>query len=483
MKIVLIQPWYDTTLSSPPLGLGYISSYLKQYNQQVKIIDGIRDNISSPSDIMSIVREIDPDVVGISSLSPYFNIAKEISLMAKKQGYTVVIGGVHSTFLPYQTLCDTKADFVCCGEGEIAWKKLALSNFENPTSIQGIYDKYSFKEEPKNHLFAEIIQNLDEIPFPDWDELKLNLYKDAPLGQIAKKFPVAPIMTSRGCAYGCTFCASPKFYQRKIRYRSPENVIAEIKYLIKKFNVKEWQTLDDNLIYNNDFAVKLCNMLIDEKINLPWSCQNGLRADYLNKEIAELMYKSGCYLVSMGVESANPQILKNVRKGETIEQISEAIKIANDSGMEVRANFILGLPGETKETIKETIDYAVNSKIQRACINLLQIIPGSKIYDDLNQKFDAEYESSMPSEARKDIEKFCNVTIEDLNESLKVAFRRFYLRPSIIFYSLKYVRLRQIPLILNRLAKFRFFGGFFQKLTRISFKNILRNIHGDNINE
>lgn len=463
MKIVLIQPWFDTSLSVPPLGLGYISSYLKQYNQEVHIIEGVRDNISSPLDVIDMVKDINPDVVGISCLSPYFNNAKEIALLAKKSGYTVVMGGVHPTFLPYQTLCETKADFVCCGEGEIAWKKLALSNFENPTSIQGVYDKYSFTEEPKKHLYAEIIQDLDELPFPDWEELKLNLYKHAPMGQIAKKFPVGPIMTSRGCAYGCTFCASPNFYQRKIRYRSAENVIAEIKYLIDRFGIQEWQTLDDNLIFKRDFAVKLCNMLIEEKIKLPWTCQNGLRADKLDLETAQLMHKAGCYMVAIGIESANPQILKNIRKGETIEQISDAIKIAHDVGMEVQGNFILGLPGETKETLEQTIKYTKTSKVERANINILQFFPGSKLFYDFNVQFDSNYEDAAANKVRV---KACDLPAKDLEKALQRAIREYWLRPSILINILKYIKLGQFKLVLKRLAQYNFFGNIAQKLSR-----------------
>lgn len=462
MKIVLIQPWFDTSLFVPPLGLGYISSFLKKYNQEVYIIDGVRDNLSCYN-TLDKVKEINPDVVGISCLSPYFKNAKELATLIKKEGFTIVMGGVHPTFMPYSTLIETQADFVICGEGELAWKELALSNFKNPTAIQGVYDKYSFKSEPENHLFAQIIENLDDLPFPDWEELKLNLYKHAPMGQIAKKFPIAPIMTSRGCIYGCTFCASPNFYQRKIRYRSAENVISEIKFLKQNYGIKEWQTLDDNLIYDKDFAYKLCNLLISEKINLPWTCQNGLRADKLDEEIAELMYKSGCYMVAIGVESSNPQILKNIRKGETIEQISNAIKVAHNAGMEVQGNFILGLPGETKETMEETIKYTKSSKVKRANINILQLFPGSQLYKDLKGQFDIEYEDAAANKPAYHNE---NVSKEDIEKALQKAVREFWLRPKIFFNTLKYIKYDQISLVLKRLIQYNFFGMKFKKIRR-----------------
>lgn len=461
MRVVLVRPWFDTFLFVPSLGLGYISSYLKQYGIDVTIIDGIRDNLSS-TQIMKEIKQIDPDVVGISCLSPFYSYAKDLALQVKEAGHKLIMGGVHPTFLPYRTLIETGADYVICGEGEIPFKELLLSNFKKE-SINGVYTLKDISEETQNCKFADIVENLDDLPFPDWSQLKPQLYKHSPMGQIAKKFPLAPIMPSRGCAYGCTFCASPNFYQRRIRFRSPENVIEEMKYLIKDFKIKEFQMMDDNLIFNREFAVDFCNLLIKSKLNVEWTCQNGIRADKLDAGIAKLMKQAGCYMVAIGIESAHPSVLKKINKGETIDQISNAIEIAHQAGMEVQGNFILGLPGETKETLQTSIDYTKTSKIDRGNINMLVVLPGSKLWSDLKGEFKPNFSEPASNYANWVPE---GLTKEYLEKVLPTAIKEFWLRPAILWNALKYLRIEQIPIIFDRLVSYKVFHNVFKKLIK-----------------
>lgn len=447
--IVLIRPKYNSHIITPPLGLGYLSSYIQKYGKKALIIDGLRDNLSN-QEILERVKNTETKYVGITCLTAFYEETVELSKMLKEEGYTVLIGGVHPTFMPKDTLKDTLADFVIVGEGEIALNEFLDGEREREREIQGIYSLKDF-ENGKEILKAEKIENLDDLPFPDWEQINPNLYPRAPHGAIVKGYPIGIIMSSRGCPYRCKFCASPKFYDRSIRFRSPENVVEEIKYLIKNFKVKEIQFEDDNLTLKREHIEKICNLMIKNKIKIHWSCPNGIRADKVDEQIIRLMKKAGCYNFAYGIESANPQILKNINKDEDINLIKKSIEIANKCRISCQGFFIFGLPGETKETIRETIDFAVKSKLTRAQFLILDVLPGCQLWTDLDKKFVPKFNKNSYKEPEWLPE---NLTAEDLLEAQSLAFKKFYFRPRIMFKMLQDVSFSQIKYLLIRLLEY-----------------------------
>jgi radical SAM superfamily enzyme YgiQ (UPF0313 family) len=296
------------------------------------------------------------------------------------------------------------------------------------------------------------VENLDELPFPDWEQMSPRSYPMAPHGAFLKGFPVGVIITSRGCPYECTFCTSPQFYDRKIRFRTPENVVTEIEYLVKTFKVKEIHFEDDNLTLRRDHIEKICRLLIERKINVNWACPNGIRADEVDEEIIRLMKDSGCYYFTYGIESANPQILKNTKKRESIETIERAIEIADEVGIACQGFFIFGLPGETASTIEESINFALHSKLSGAQFIILDVLPGSELWETLQGKFVPNWnkESYKEPEWLPD-----GITREQLLSAQSTAFRKFYLRPKIFLRLLKLVDIRQIPHFIRRLKDYR----------------------------
>ncbi len=252
MKIVLVRPKYKSHIITPPLGIGYLSSYLRKNGIEVKIIDALKENLELKSVVKIILKE-KPDAVGITCLTAFYIEVCKLSRRLKRHNYKVIIGGIHPTFLPYRTLKESKADFIVCGEGEKALLQILKSNFK-PKNIIGVYSQKNIKK-VKNMPFpqkAEAFMNLNQLPFPDWEQMNPNTYPRAPHGAIAKNFPIGIIMTTRGCPFMCSFCASPKFYDRKIRFRTVENVVSEIKYLVKNFGIKEVHFEDDNLTLKRD---------------------------------------------------------------------------------------------------------------------------------------------------------------------------------------------------------------------------------------
>lgn len=452
MKIVLVRPRYKSHIITPPLGLGYLASYLKQNGIEAIIIDGLKDNLRVDILLEKIVSE-KPDAVGITCLTAFYNKVIELSKLIKRRDIRCIIGGVHPTFLPYKTLLDSDADYVICGEGEIALAKLMKNNFVND-NILGVYSKNNLKNENEMIKKGEVIENLDDIPFPDWKQIDPNRYPKAPHGAIVKNFPIGVITTTRGCPFECTFCASPKFCDRKIRFRTPNNVIEEIKYLIEKFGVKEIHFEDDNLTLNRQHIEKICQLIISNGIKISWACPNGIRADCIDEELMRLMKASGCYYLAYGIESANPMILRNVKKNISLSKIKNSIEIADKYGIQCQGFFIFGLPGETTTSIKETIRFAKRVPLVRSQFLILDILPGSELWHTLRGQFKPDWRKNSYKEPEWIPNGFSK---EKLMKAQAQAFRKFYFRPSIFFKLVKSIRLTQIKFLIQRFREYRFF--------------------------
>ncbi len=450
MKIVLVRPNYESHIITPPLGLGYLASYLKKHGVEVKIIDALRDNQTTEALLERIVAE-KPDAVGITCLTAFYKQVVTLSRLLKQRNLRVVLGGVHPTFLPYQTLRDSQADYVIRGDGEIGLLKLVQNDFVND-GIPGVYSRQEIESGKTPDEKAQCSENLDELPFPDWEQIDPNSYPEAPHGAIVKNFPIGVITSTRGCPHQCTFCASPNFYDRRIRFRSPENVLEEIKYLIDRFGVREIHFEDDNLTFKREHVERICNLIIENGIKISWACPNGIRADTVDEDLMRLMKESGCYCVAYGIESANPQILKNVKKSETIETIEKAIDAANKAGISCQGFFIFGLPGETSETIRETIDFATNSKLSRAQFLILDVIPGSELWHTLKGQFNPDWTKNSFKEPEWIPH---GLTKEQLESAQSRAFWKFYCNPGRFLRLAASVRPRQLRYMCHRLKDYR----------------------------
>jgi radical SAM superfamily enzyme YgiQ (UPF0313 family) len=434
----LIRCNYDSKGSGAiaSLALGYLSSYLKAHGQETLIIDGLRDNFSN-SKILKILQKNNVKAAGITCLSFYYNDVIALSRYLKENGIKIIIGGIHPTFLPYKTLLDSGADYVCCGEGERALLELVNNNMSNKLdsgkTIKGIYSLDELSSETTLFEKADIVENLDDIPFPDWEQLAPASKKYSAHSMEVRKYPAVGIFTTRGCPFPCKFCAAPNFYNRRIRMRSSENVIKEIKLLTEKFGIKEIQFLDDNITLRREHIESICKLIISENIKIECSTPNGIRADTIDDDIVKLMKKAGWYMTALGIESANETVLKTIKKSETIDEIKNAILILQKNRIEVTGFFILGLPGDTKETIQETIDFAFSSKLNKIGISIFNVIPGSDYWNELAGRFQPDFAKSDTFNPIWTPER---ITAEELKTLQANALRRFYLNPRKMLYGI-----------------------------------------------
>lgn len=461
MKILLLQPNYDSHIIHPPLGLGYLAAYLKKNGHEVSIYDGTLKN-ANLEDFITEIKMFLPDLVGISILSRGYQEAKKLIKLIKNEfrDLPVVIGGTQVTAAPKEVLSDLKADFAVVGEGEITLLEL-VKNLKNSKKYQ-IIDGLAYWKE-KNVVCLnkprELIKNLDDIPFPAWNLMPPDKYRIVPILEPSKTFPIAPIMTSRGCPYNCSFCASNVTWKRKLRLRSVNNVLAEIELLKKEFGVKEIHFSDDNFTADVKRAEKICLEMIKRKINLPWQCPNGVRIDKLPVSLIKLMKKSGCYAVGLGIESGNQEMLRSVNKQLDLKIVPSSLKNLKKEGIESYGFFILGLPGETKKTAKETINFALNNSFDRVWFNIFTPYPGSDSFLNWlkDKKFSQiDWGTHDCSTAVIDTPGFTRQELETLQ---KISLLRFYLRPKVFFRTIAKIGPKEIMTFI----KTRFFGNLFRQ--------------------
>jgi len=451
LKVILIRPNYNSYIITPPLGLGYLSAYLKRSDVETKIIDALMEDLSEDDLVRRIVSE-KPDAVAITCLTAFYNETVSLSKKLKDKNLRVIIGGVHPSFLPYGTLVDTGADYVICGEGELPLAELIRSKFKK--KIKGAYAAGDLKKEPSSPVMADIVEDLDRLPFPDWEQMNPKRYTKAPHGLLVRNFPIGVVIATRGCPYECTFCSSPNFCSRRVRFRSPENIVEEIKYLVEEFGVREIHFEDDNLTMKKEHTDKLCRLIIENGLDISWACPNGIRADKVDRDLVRLMKQSGCYFFSYGIESANERILQKAKKKVSLKAIERSIRMANSEGISTQGFFVFGLPGETKKTIEETISFAKRTKLARAQFAILDVLPGSELWDTLQGEFKPNWSKNSYKEPEWIPP---GLTKHDLLDAQAKAMRRFYLRPRIFFRLIRHLRLNQIKILLKRLREQRVF--------------------------
>jgi len=387
-RVYFFRPYFPEKVKqqSFPLGIGYLASILEKEHYSVKIFDLNFINVRN-KDVVQILNHDKPDYICVSCLTYDFLGMIELCRYIKENTFLnkipVIIGGVHVSSLPEYSLIKTGADFAVIGEGENTIVNLlsTLKSGGDLKSVLGIayFQEGRYLQTPPRPL----IENLDSLPFPAWHLFNLSLYNQ-PHGGLMKAFPFFPIMATRGCPYQCTFCASKNFWRKKIRFRSVKNIVDEIEFLIKHYNAKEIQIWDDNFTLNRKFILEFAKEIINRKINIYFSCPNGVRIDTLDKFILRVMRSIGFYSLIFAVETASERIQKVIKKNLNLKIVPSIIEKAHHLGYYNRAFFIIGLPGETINDVYDTFRFALKLKLDSANFFIFTPLPGSEFEKVLN---------------------------------------------------------------------------------------------------
>lgn len=456
MKLLLIKPHTNMHVILPPIGLGYLSAYCKSKikDLDIKIIDCLKDNIAHKQFKELIIKE-DPDLVGFTAFSMEITSALAQAKICKEVNKEIktIIGGPHVSNLPKEVLVNPEVDFVFVGEAEIGLCELikVLKNKKTDFSkIPGL----GYKEGGELKFNKpEFVQNLDELPFPDYELLKLREY---PKMYFMKKYPSVPLITSRGCPFSCTFCSAGGISGKKFRARTPENIMEEVEMLKKEYGIKELSIWDDNFTLYKERALKFCDLLIQKNLNLIWWCPNGLRIETLDKELLKKMRDAGCYSIAVGIESGSEKIQKDLKKNLNLKKVEEIVNIADNLGLRTQGFFLLGYPTETKEDILKTIKLSRKLPLYRASFSLFQPLVGSEIYEELLKQGKitdidlTKCEYSKPSLLPQNL-----TSLKELKDLQRKAILGFYLRPKIFFrFVLENLNLSQMKELLDIFKKY-----------------------------
>lgn len=442
MKVLLIRPFYHLEkISCPtyiiePLGLEYLASVIRN-SHDVEIFDCIGEYWnkykpipSNPSllhfgasvnDVETKLKAFNPDLVGISSL--FFTQGSCAHLIANvvkgiDKSIITVIGGGHPSGYPKSVLRENRnLDIVVFGEGEETFKELLDANAQNLENIKGI--TYRKKDKIVKNESRSPIRNLDSIPFPSRDLVPYRNYSKMYnntrksviirtlnwmftgtlfvddvyykcVNRVRRRFypssirlPAGNIITSRGCPFRCYFCAVHSVWGNKYRMRSVKNVLDEITLLHEKYKVKHISIQDDNFTLSKKRAIKICKGVVEREFDLTFNAPSGVYVPSLDQELLLWMKKAGFYELWFGVESGNQTILDNViNKKLILSQVKEVAKICKKVGIRTGGYFMIGVPGETKENMKDTIRFAATSNLDMARLYVCQPFPGSRLYED-----------------------------------------------------------------------------------------------------
>jgi len=445
-KILLINPPSEFKTPVLPLGLASIAAYLKEKNDEfgVFVIDAWAENLG-PEELKNKIAKTKADIAGIYMVSPRYDQAKktiEICRQALPKSL-IIAGGPHPSAMPRETLADIPCLDICAiGEGEKIMLELA-----NNAPIEGIKGiSYRKNGDIITTPARELIGDLDSLPIPDRGLFPIEKYRTHP--PYGRKKPYFTIITSRGCPFRCAYCSKDVFRQN-YRAKSPGKVCDEIEELILKYGARETHFYDDDFTLDMKRAEEICNEIIRRKIKIIWSCTT--RVDLVNEGLLRKMKEAGCWLISYGVESGNQKILDAINKGFTVQQIMSAFETTRKIGISTVGFFMVGLPGETEATIKETLALSKKIKPNFVSWGILVAYPGSSFYKDIQA---GKYRGRLRILGRDKGENLTgtffgkgnyivfedSLTFEQLRTIIKKANWEFYFRPAYLLQAVSSIR-------------------------------------------
>ncbi len=462
-KIVLVVPISHTHYVIPPIGLGYLATALRQSDfTDITILDCVKERLSF-NDLSERFKMLKPRIVGFQVFSYDFDsVVRSIKILKQVSRETVVlIGGAHvsatSTFALEEM---KKADYGFVGEGEIGLPLLArriLREEQIPLKdIPGLIwrEGSSIRENARAG-----IEDLNSLGFQAWDLMPPASYPDNPQGGFYKRLPIAPISTTRGCPYLCTFCGSGMNMGHKLRLRSMDHVMDEMVMLYNDYGVKEFHIIDDMFNFYKNRVFEFCQGIKDRNLDISYTFPNGLRLNQLDREMLQIMKDTGAYAFTVGIESGSQRILDSMNKGLTLELIEEKINLINSVGLEPSGFFIIGYPDETIDDIKATIRFARSLKLKRAHFSNFLPLPGTEATMKLIERGEIcrpdwgdLFYSKVPYAPK-------GITKKQLKRLQRRAFLEFHLRPHILVKIILEIKsINHLKIIIRRMVDYLFKG-------------------------
>jgi radical SAM superfamily enzyme YgiQ (UPF0313 family) len=409
------------------LGIAYLGAVAEKAGHEVNVIDCQAERLNYDT-FRTRISQVNPDVIGVTSTTLLYNSAKQILQTAKEvhPNATTMIGGSHVTFWDENALNECPSiDVIVRREGETTFTELlqrveAKKNFAGVlgTTIRGSDGKIVRNED------RPFLRDLDSLPSPAYHLLPIDAFH-----RMGKT--IFPLVTSRGCVQWCDFCSTVRMFGRGYRTRNPHRVVDEMEMLHNKYGESQFTFYDDAFTINRKHTIDMCEDILNRKLKVEWDCET--RVDAVDKELLEIMHKAGCITVWFGVESGSAKILDKMHKKINREQVKEAFKIAQKTGMMTIASAVIGFPGETEETAWETINFINSLNPDDIGCYIATPYPGTPMYEEVVKNgwlkvtdFN-KYDTATPTFETPEL------SMERLREIKYKAHQKFYLRPSYVF--------------------------------------------------
>lgn len=463
MKVALVIPGVNLSGSygelkdfsnpQPSIGLAYISAVLKQRGHQVVLIDAYVNQLNNV-EIVDILKQENPLLVGISVLSTSAGVVGELSKLIRREMpiTKIVMGNMHASLFDKELINDGSADYIVHREGEYTMLELVekISRGESVEDVRGI--SLSKDDSFVRTEVRPLIENLDDLPFPDWDSFPSDKYKTDPRTALIPGQSEIQILATRGCPNQCTFCSSHTERSLGFRYRmrDPIKVVDEIEYMYKKYGVRAFSFMDLAFPLVKTHGLAICREIIKRELHKKIKWTTELRVKPLDLEILSAIKEAGCCKINFGIESGNDIILKILKKNFTVEDVVKAVDSANSVGLEANGMFMIGLPGESEAEIVDTINLAMRLKLRYAIFNIFVPYPGCELYDILNRQGKIHFKdwsdfTSYPSySGREPVYVPDGLTKKRLMELQGMAMKKFYLRPYFVWSEIKNFKPRMI---------------------------------------
>jgi len=445
VNVTLVNPPYPGKAhqhpSFIPLGIAYVGAVLEKNGYSVNVIDCQAQKLN----YVDLEREIgkhQPKIIGITSTTLTYKSALKVAAIAKQVNpyCLTILGGCHATFWDEQALAECpQLDVIVRKEGEFTLLEIADRLKENKqiTDVLGI----TYRKDGKvlKNPDRPLISNLDDLPFPAHHLWLDRLQKYEKL--------ILPVMTSRGCVFWCDFCTAVRMFGRKYRVRSPKNVVDELEFLYKTYGVTQFSFYDDAFTFSQPRTEEICQEIRSRKLKIKWNCQT--RVDMVTKELLVKMRDGGCTDVWFGVESGSQQLINAMGKGISLEQTMSAFRWAREVGLMTVGFVILGFPGETKESIWQTVELVKRIGLDDVVYHVATPYPGTPMRDFVIKNGWLKVTDFNKYDTATPIFETPMLSMKELRDIREKAFQKFYLSPA-------YVR--------NMLAK----GGVYDYTSRTS---------------
>ena len=436
MKIALINaPYYNKNFMEnigfvehylrilPPLGLMYVASIIKNSGHECILIDAVAEGLSKQR-VLKILKKYNPQLVGFSLIVPVRSeIFEWARYIKEKLKVKIIFGGYATLYYPEEIVSNDFIDYVIIGSATNSLPKLieAIDNDGEIENIEGI----AFKKEGKIIVnFPKKFEDINSLPFPDRRSVNHRLYYSI----ISKNTPYSIMITSSGCIYKCDFCPMGKFPYIE---RDASKVVEEMEEC-HKMGIKEIDIFDDNFLFNRERVKKICEEIIKKGIKIEWTCR--ARVDYGDYETLKLMKKAGCKAIFYGIETGNEEIMKREHKGISKDMVRNAIEITKKAGIKTMGFFIIGHERESKESIKETIEFALELPLDYAQFFHMVVKPGTKLYEEVKKKIGFDYfrENLKANISKKIPITWNNLKEKEIKKWITRAYFSFYMRKGYI---------------------------------------------------